>query len=98
MEPKIAANFMFACTAKERWDREVEMHYGANNATRIYQISQDRSSLQQDDKSIEEVYSMMIRKCEELNQYQPITDNLNQMAEQRENMYIIRFVCPSFGI
>jgi hypothetical protein len=48
-------------------------------------------SLQQDDKNLEKTYSSMIRICDELNQYQSITD-IPHKKKQHKNMHVIRFL------
>ena len=49
-------------------------------------------SLQQGDKSLEDYYSHFKGIIDELNQYHPVTNDIEVLKKQREKLYICKFL------
>ena len=62
------------------------------NASRVFEVYEDLFSLQQDDKSLEDYYSHFKGMIDELNQYDPVTNDIKVLKKQHEELYVCKFL------
>ncbi|XP_059653399.1 uncharacterized protein LOC132300375 isoform X2 [Cornus florida] len=97
MEPSIASNFMFVNTAKEIWDAVKETYpmdtYPMDtDVSRIYSLYEKMFHSRQSGQGIAEYYSTFKCLLDELNQYHPLTTDLEVLKRQREEFYVSIFL------
>ena len=58
----------------------------------VIEVYKNLFSLQQGDKSLEDYYSYFEGINNELNQYHPVTNDIEVLKKQREKLYICKFL------
>jgi uncharacterized membrane protein YgcG len=92
LEPDIFNNVSYLESSKDIWDTLHLMYSSEENITRIHELYQDMFSLQQDDRSIEEYFSLLQGMWDELNVYQPLSTDLQKQQKYREEFRVAKFL------
>uniref|UniRef100_A0A2N9J5N3 Integrase catalytic domain-containing protein n=1 Tax=Fagus sylvatica TaxID=28930 RepID=A0A2N9J5N3_FAGSY len=92
LEPDVFNNVSYLESSKDIWDTLHLMYSSEENITRIHELYQDMFSLQQDDRSIEEYFSLLQGMWDELNVYQPLSTDLQKQQKYREEFRVAKFL------
>jgi len=83
IESKASVNFIFLDTAKEIW-KVVRDTYSMKNIARVFEVYEDLFSLRQGDKSLKYLYNHFKGMIDELNQYHPMTNDIEVLKKRHE--------------
>lgn len=92
MEEHISRGLMFCKTAKEIWDSLSESYSQKQDLAQIYQLDRDSTFMRQNGMPIEEYWSKLRSKWEELDHYQPIPKTIEEMQKLREQRRVFDFL------
>ncbi|MFA1236669.1 hypothetical protein, partial [Klebsiella pneumoniae] len=76
MEPKIAVNFTFVESAEEIWRGVRELYGEQFNAARMFQLTQEKSTLKKGTMAIHEYLGKFKNIWDELDIYSPLSTDL----------------------
>ncbi|GAV80161.1 UBN2_3 domain-containing protein, partial [Cephalotus follicularis] len=82
MEPEIAANVMFHNTAKGVWDDLKDTYSQDKNMNRVYDLYDKMFHHRQSGKPLHDYYSTFKGLAEELNVFQPLTNDIDKLKAQ----------------
>ena len=92
MEPTISSGVMFLSSTKAIWESIHETFSMEKNVSRVYEVYQNLFLLQQVDKPVSEYYNFFKGLMDELNQYHPVTNDIDVLKKQREEFYVSKFL------
>ncbi|XP_077237215.1 uncharacterized protein LOC143878886 [Tasmannia lanceolata] len=92
MEPKIASHMLFLDTSRAVWLRTETLYSGSNNLTLITDVYIDFFRISRGDKTVAEYYSDFVGLCEQIDIYHPPSTDLKVLAQQKNELRIIRFL------
>ncbi|GAV76389.1 UBN2_3 domain-containing protein, partial [Cephalotus follicularis] len=92
IEPEIAANVMFHNTAKGVWEDLNDTYSQDKNMNRVYDLYDKMFRLHQSGKPLHEYYSTFKGLAEELNVYQPLTNDIDKLKAQRNEFLVSKFL------
>ena len=80
--------YCFEChvlsSAKAIWESIRETYFMDKNVSQAYEVYQNLFLLQQTDKSLTEYYTLFKGLMDELNQYHPLTNDIEGLKQQQE--------------
>ncbi|GAV86712.1 UBN2_3 domain-containing protein, partial [Cephalotus follicularis] len=92
MEPKIATNVMFHNTAKGVWDDLKDNYSQDKNMNRVYDLYEKMFHLHQSGKPLQDYYNTFKGLAEELNVFQPLTNDIDKLKAQRNEFMVSKFL------
>ncbi|KAJ4759669.1 hypothetical protein LUZ62_070044 [Rhynchospora pubera] len=85
MEPSISRLFVDSKSAFDLWQSILDMFGQQNNFDRIFQLKQELFQAKQGSQTITQLYGSIKSKLDELNMYEPITDDLRTLQKRYEH-------------
>ncbi|GAV77240.1 UBN2_3 domain-containing protein [Cephalotus follicularis] len=92
MEPEIAENVMFHNTAKGVWDDLKDTYSQDKNMNRVYDLYDKMFHLHQSGKPLHDYYSTFKGLAEELNVFQPLTNDIDKLKAHRNEFLVSKFL------
>ncbi|XP_019160728.1 PREDICTED: uncharacterized protein LOC109157283 [Ipomoea nil] len=89
---KIILSLQHCKSAKEVWDLVNKWFSGANNLRKLYQLSQDVHRPSQKGRDIRDYYYDFKNMSEALCAAMPITDEVDKMKKQRDQLHIFSWI------